>query len=307
MNSLEVNGVSKAFKTGGKILTALDDVNFSVKKGSILALLGENGAGKSSLIKICTGLMAPDRGTVVISEKSVSENPKILSKIGLLLEGNRSLYWRLTPLENIEYFGGLKGMLKIEARKRGIVLLDKFNLSHKANAPIQSLSRGMQQKISIICSIINNPDILFLDEPTLGLDRESSDSILEMAKECSHDGCSIVVTSHQLELIEPITSDVAILKSGKIICAGNLKELLKNNEEFFEIYYEHPLMEEDRLKLIKHVPGISVENNRIIFSKRTITLQEIINLTGHLSVVSMNPVINTLNKFFHSTLFVRMD
>lgn len=307
MNSLEVNGVSKTFKSGGKIINALSDVDLFVKKGSILALLGENGAGKSSLIKVCTGLMVPDAGSISISGKPITGKNDNLSKVGLLLEGNRNLYWRLTPLENMEYFGGLKGMLKKQARERGKKLLNQFNLMHKAKSPIQSLSRGMQQKVSIMCSVINSPEILFLDEPTLGLDSESTNEILGMVKECASDGASIVVTSHQIEVIETITSDVAILKSGKIICNGDLSELLKNNGKFFEIYYENPIQEVDRIRLLHHVPGISIEENRVVFVKDTTTLTEIINLTSHLSVVSMNPVINTLNKFFHNQLVVKGD
>lgn len=305
MNSLEVNGVSKTFKAGGKIVTALDGVDLFVRKGGILALLGENGAGKSSLIKVCTGLMVPDFGTVSISGNYITSNN--LGKIGLLLEGNRNLYWRLNPLENMEYFGSLKGMLKKHARERGRKLLDQFNLMHKVNAPIQSLSRGMQQKVSIICSVINNPEILFLDEPTLGLDRESTSEILAMVKQCANEGCSVVVTSHQIEVIEPITSDVAILKSGEIICNGNLNHLLENNGKIFEIYYEMPIVEEDRINLLNNVPGISIEENKVIFVRGTTTLADIINLTSHLSVVSINPVINTLNKFFHNQLVVRGD
>ncbi len=307
MNSLEVNGVSKAFKSNGKIVTALSDVDLFVSKGSILALLGENGAGKSSLIKVCAGLMAPDTGSVSISGKSITGRKDNLSKVGLLLEGNRNLYWRLTPLENLEYFGGLKGMLKSHARERGKKLLDQFNLMHKAKSPIQSLSRGMQQKVSIICSVINSPEIIFLDEPTLGLDSESTNEILGMVKQCSNEGCSVVVTSHQIEIIETITSDVAILKNGKIICNGDLKKLLKKNDEIFEIYYEMPILEVDKIKLLQNVPGISIEENRVIFVKGTTTLADIINLTSHLTVVSMNPVLNTLNKFFHRQIVVGGD
>jgi ABC-2 type transport system ATP-binding protein len=307
MNSLEVNGVSKTFKSGGNVIAALNDVDLSVKKGSILALLGENGAGKSSLIKICTGLMVPDSGSVLISGKPISGKKDNLSKIGLLLEGNRNLYWRLTPLENLEYFGGLKGMIKRHARERGKKLLDQFNLMHKAKSPIQSLSRGMQQKVSIICSVINSPEILFLDEPTLGLDRESTNEILDMVMQCSAEGCSVVVTSHQIEIIESITSDVAILKSGKIICNGDLRRLLKNNDQVFEIYYESPILEADRIKLLHNVPGISIEENRVVFIRDNAALKDIINLTSHLSVVSINPVINTLSKFFHNQLMTTGD
>lgn len=307
MNSLEVNGVSKAFKSSGKIVTALSDVDLFVSKGSILALLGENGAGKSSLIKVCTGLMTSDTGSVSISGKSITGRKDNLSKVGLLLEGNRNLYWRLTPLENLEYFGGLKGMLKSHARERGKKLLDQFNLMHKAKSPIQSLSRGMQQKVSIICSVINSPEIIFLDEPTLGLDSESTNEILGMVKQCSSEGCSVVVTSHQIEIIETITSDVAILKNGKIICNGNLNQLLKTNDEIFEIYYEMPILEIDRIKLLQNVPGISIDENRVVFIKGTTTLADIINLTSHLTIVSMNPVLNTLNKFFHRQIVVGGD
>lgn len=307
MHSLSVVDVSKSFHSGGKKFNALEGINFNVDRGCILALLGENGAGKSSLMRICTGLMTPDKGNVFISGQKVTSDTKSLNKIGLLLESNRNLYWRLTPLENVEYFGGLKGLRKKDARHLGLSLLKKFNLLEKANVVVQHLSRGMQQKISIICSVINNPDILFLDEPTLGLDQESVDAILNMVRDFASNGCSVVITSHQIELIEQVTSDVAILKNGRIVCSGNLQSLLSNNYNLFEIYYEVPIREEDKRKLIEIFPGIAIDSNRVIVKKESTTIREIVALTSHLSIVSINPVINTLSKFFQDSLLVRME
>jgi ABC-2 type transport system ATP-binding protein len=143
------------------------------------------------------------------------------------LEGNRNLYWRLTPLENLEYFGVLRGMAAIAARERGRHLLQQFELEAKAKTPVQKLSRGMQQKLAIAVALIHDPQLLLLDEPTLGLDVEASQTVKTLVRQIAAEGRSVVLTTHQLDVAEELSDRVAIIRQGCIITEEPTAELIR--------------------------------------------------------------------------------
>lgn len=210
---LVVSNLRKAF--AGRAV--VDDVSFEAAAGEIFALLGQNGAGKTTTIKMCSGLLSPDAGSVRINGLDPQRGGAASAQLGALLEGNRNLYWRMTPLENLRYFGVLKGMPIAAATAQGRELLHRFGLVDKIDQQVQKLSRGMMQRLAIAVAMLNRPRVLFLDEPTLGLDVGSVAQMLDMLRVLAAEGTTIILTTHQLDVAEALSDRVAIIHRGRII------------------------------------------------------------------------------------------
>lgn len=234
MKAIEVNNLIKNF---GKT-KAIQDISFSVEEGSITAILGPNGSGKTTTIKSICNIIMPDGGNIKINGES---NQKSIDKISALFEGTRNLYWRLTPVENLRYFAGIRGLggKKIDA---GIYeLLERFNLTDKKNTLVNNLSRGMQQKVAIAMTLICDTDIIILDEPTLGLDVESCLDIKNVLKGISLDmKKTILLSTHDMHLVQDVCDDVIIMNKGKIIAHDAMSNLL---DMFRNMTYEFVLNE----------------------------------------------------------------
>jgi ABC-2 type transport system ATP-binding protein len=227
MKALEVDSLRKTYRSGGKLLEAVRSVSLTLAAGEVLAFLGPNGAGKTTTIKMIAGLIRPDAGRVRIAGVDPHRNPQALQLLGAVLEGNRNLYWRLTPEENLEYFGVLKGLSCREARRRGKVLLERFDLLSKRRAIVQTLSRGMQQKLAIAVALVHQPKLLLLDEPTLGLDVEATENVKALVKAIASEGCAILLTTHQLNIAEELSDGVAIIQKGEIIASAPTRDLIR--------------------------------------------------------------------------------
>lgn len=221
MNSLELNSVSKIYKQKGKSVQALKDIAFSSCAGAIHGLLGENGSGKTTLIKILLGLISPSSG-----------NLDIKGSIGAVLEGNRNVYWRLSPMENIEYFLSLRGISVRENSSYIDHLLDRLGLNDLKHRSCSDLSLGQKRRVAIACALSHNPDVLLLDEPTNGLDLESSEILYEILREQSEKGKTILISSHDLRFIEKVCKELLILRKGSILYQGSIvdfKSTYSNN------------------------------------------------------------------------------
>lgn len=220
---LEVDHVSKRYpKRGGGEILAVRDVSLTLASGRILAFLGPNGAGKTTTIKMIAGLVEMDEGDIRIGGRSVrGPRSSALGQVGAVLEGSRNLYWRLTPVENLEYWAGIRGVPRRRARERGLSLLEMCGLAHRANATVQQLSRGMQQLVSICCALVHEPRLLLLDEPTLGLDLDAADRIQVQIARLAHDeGVGVVLTTHQLDVAQRLSDDVALIREGSVVLRG---------------------------------------------------------------------------------------
>lgn len=227
MIALEAYDLRKTYRQRGKSVEAVCSVSLTVNAGEVLAFLGPNGAGKTTTIKMIAGLIRPDEGWVRIAGRNPHRDPQALRELGAVLEGNRNLYWRLTPEENLEYFGMLKGLSLKVARQRGKELLERFSLLQKRRTPVQALSRGMQQKLSIAVALVHQPRLLLLDEPTLGLDVEATESVKVLVREIAKSGCAILLTTHRLEIAEELSDRVAIIQKGKIVAENLTRELVR--------------------------------------------------------------------------------
>jgi len=225
--ALESDGLCKSYGRRKSRFEAVRGVSLKIAPGEVLAFLGPNGAGKTTTIKMIAGLIRPDKGWVRIAGRDPHREPQALRGVGAVLEGNRNLYWRLTPLENLEYFGVLRGMSRKRVRSRGLELLDAFGLLDKRKEPVQKLSRGMQQKIAIAVALIHQPKLLLLDEPTLGLDVEAGETVKKLVRQVAASGCAILLTTHQLNVAEELSDRVAIIRAGQIVAEQTTEDLIR--------------------------------------------------------------------------------
>ncbi|RDI96487.1 ABC transporter ATP-binding protein [Meiothermus sp. QL-1] len=219
---LEAHGLHKRFGA----LEAVKNVSLALRPGEVLAFLGKNGAGKTTTVKILSSLLLPDRGEVRLLGKDPFKDPWALRHLGAVLEGNRNVYWRLTPLENLVYFGVARGLRLASARKRALALLEEYGLLDKAQVEVRHLSRGMQQKLALLQALIHDPEVLLLDEPTLGLDVETALLVQEKVRALARAGKALLLTTHQLEVAEALADRVAIIHRGEVVLVEDKERLL---------------------------------------------------------------------------------
>ena len=216
--------IRNLYKSYGK-LKVLKGLDLEVGNGEIFGLLGPNGAGKSTLIRIISGLTKPTSGNVIIGEMdALKKRSQTSRRIGVAPQKD-SFYDSLSVTENIYYFGSLYGIKKSKLKERTDRLLEMFSLKEKKNVAAGKLSGGMKKKLNIICSLIHEPEILILDEPTAGLDPISKRSLWEAIKRINKSGTTVMISSHLMDDIENLCTRVAIIVSGKVVVQGTLSDL----------------------------------------------------------------------------------
>jgi ABC-2 type transport system ATP-binding protein len=230
--ALVVDGLTKRFGSGDEAITAVDDVTFSVEQGAVVGLLGPNGAGKTTTIKSILGMVLPDAGSVSIQGIDVYAHPRqAYAHVDAMLEGARNDYWRLTVRENLRYFTTIKGTDPDSIADRHDRLLEKLDLADKADEPVRSLSRGMKQKVSLASVLASEADVVFLDEPTLGLDVESSLTLRrELRRIVAEREMTAIVSSHDMDVVEDICDRVIIMNEGRIIADDTVPNLLSGGQ-----------------------------------------------------------------------------
>ena len=223
----------------------LNGISFQIQSGEIIGVLGENGAGKTTLIKTMMKLLEIDEGKIEYANKDIRNipNKKYYSMVASVLEGNRNLYWYLSGYENILYFCSLK-KLKIKSVQNEIEFyLKEFELYDAKDKCVGEYSRGMQQKLSIIIALLGNPQVLFLDEPTLGLDVQTKKKVLGILKKLARQkNVTIIITSHQLDIIDLLVDKLLVLKNGKIFYEGDpylFKEMYSENRYTISVIAEN--------------------------------------------------------------------
>lgn len=264
MSALEAYNLKKSYRRGKQIVEAVRGVSLTIAPGEVLAFLGPNGAGKTTTIKMIAGLIQPDAGSVRIAGSDPHRNPAALQKLGAVLEGNRNVYWRLTPEENLEYFGVLKGLTAKEARQRGKILLERFGLMSKRKAQVQNLSRGMQQKLAIAVALVHQPQLLLLDEPTLGLDVEATENVKVLVREIAAEGCAILLTTHQLNIAELLSDRVAIIQQGEMVAESSTRDLIRQfSGNAYKIETE-ALLDAERIAELETI-GVEIKDRQTIY------------------------------------------
>lgn len=206
---------------------ALDGASLVLRRGEFLGLLGPNGAGKTTLIRLISGRLKPESGNVLIhgTEQRPGGNPEVMPRLGIIPQ-NIALYDHLTARENLALFGTVFGVPSASLEHRVSAALKWTGLEDRSSEPISGFSGGMQRRLNIACGVLHQPDIILLDEPTVGVDPQSRQRIWEMLKELQRNGVSIVLTTHQLDEAQQICDRIVIIDAGRTIAAGSFDELV---------------------------------------------------------------------------------
>lgn len=223
MNIVEVVNLTKKYED----FTAVDYIDFSIKKGEVFGFLGPNGAGKTSTINMLTGLSKVTEGSINISGIDAIKEMKQAQGIMGIIPDESNLYNEMNGFENLCFCASLYGMEKEEREKRARELLKQFGLDTTGNKLFKAYSKGMKRKLTIAAGIIHNPKILFLDEPTTGIDVESARQIRELIKDLNNKGTTIFITTHYIEEAERLCDRIAFIVKGKIVKVGTIDELMK--------------------------------------------------------------------------------
>jgi len=218
---IEVEMLTKSY--GTKL--AVDHISFKINDGEIFGLLGPNAAGKTTTVRLLSTILKPDSGTAVINGMDVVENPRAVRKMIGALPEEVGLYDRLTPREMLQYYGRLQGMDKTSIIEGTEMLFEKLELADFADARNSTLSKGTKQKVSVARAFLHNPPVLFLDEPTAGIDVMSSRAIKDMIKRAKNQRKTILFSTHIMPEAEKICDRIAIIDKGRIIATGTLSEL----------------------------------------------------------------------------------
>jgi ABC-2 type transport system ATP-binding protein len=237
--AIEAIGLTKRF---GDFI-AVDEISFEVPKGQFFGLLGPNGAGKTTIIRMLTGVLKPDKGSVRIMDLSMDMDP-LLAKgsLGVIPEvGN--VYQDLTARQNLELFGLFYGLSKRSRQEKAGSLLQELGLGERADEMVKRFSKGMKQRVSIGCAIIHLPQVLFLDEPTEGLDVQSRRTIVEIVNRMNRAGSTIVLTTHNIEEASRLCQRVCIIDRGKVVAMDTPENLRSTFEgaRSVEVVFDRPV------------------------------------------------------------------
>ena len=214
------------FRKVPKKVVAVDAIDFSVPKGEIFGLLGPNGAGKTTSIKMLCTLITPSSGDAYINGFSIAKDQqKVRENLGVMLTGERTLYWKLTGQENLEYFAALYHLDSAYAKKRILALLDLVGLGEREDTLVENYSTGMRIRLSFAKALLNEAPVLLFDEPTASLDPQSSHLIRDIIRDLKRQGYAILLTTHNMEEADALSDRVAIIDHGKIVVLGSPSEL----------------------------------------------------------------------------------
>jgi ABC-2 type transport system ATP-binding protein len=225
--AIEVTGLTKRYND----FLAVDNLSFRVKKAEVFALLGPNGAGKTTTVEIINTIRKPTSGTVTLLGMDVTQKKyTIIPRIGVLPQGFSS-FDRITVSETLAYYSRLFGGRKTDIK--GLIAL--VNLNHKANEQYRNLSGGLKQRLGIAVALVNDPEVVFLDEPTTGLDPRARREVWEVLLDLKKKGKTVFLTTHYMEEAEVLADTVAIIAKGRITAMGSPAELIENNVDYFTL------------------------------------------------------------------------
>ena len=218
-------------------LKAVDGVSFEVAKGTCFGLLGPNGAGKSTAISMIVGTLVPDSGQVTIDGQSIKgETDPLRRKIGYVPQ-ELALFDDLNCTQNLSFFGSLYGLSKSEIQQKSKEILDIVGLTDRAKEPIKNFSGGMKRRLNIAVALVHSPELLVLDEPTVGVDPQSRNAIFDVLEKLKVQGMTLIYTSHYMEEVERMCDQIAIIDAGKVMIEGTLEQLLATLESRFKLTF----------------------------------------------------------------------
>jgi ABC-2 type transport system ATP-binding protein len=219
------------FRYPGNPEVSFSKLNLKIAKGERFGLFGPNGAGKTTLISLMTGLLTANEGHIKLLGQEVGKQNNAVNKLFGFVPQDFSFYQELSPVENLEFFGAWSGLDKKTIKTRTNELLGILGLDDVRNKQVGKFSGGMKRRVNLAIGVIHKPSILFLDEPTVGVDVQTRLAIIEYLKELNKNGTTLIYTSHQLSEAEGLCEQVALIDDGKIIAQDNLDKLLKDHKQ----------------------------------------------------------------------------
>ncbi|WP_276829144.1 ABC transporter ATP-binding protein [Bifidobacterium coryneforme] len=291
----------------------IDSVSFEVQEGSTFALLGPNGAGKTTTIRLLTGLLSPDEGEISLFGSRLSRDNASTLRSGIGVQNDGNLYEELTIEENLNLWGNLYGLKSSLMGKRIDELLSLFDLVDRRKSKISQLSKGMRQKVMVARAIIHHPRLLILDEPTTGLDPQSSETLMSYLKVLTEEEkMTVLFSTHILEGLEQLATHVGILNKGKMLASGEVPSLLEqrwptdqysissdNNQRVYEICGHYGVCKYDSTR----------NESRVVVEPETIDMPDLINIlvTEGIKISTAEKVQRTIRDYYFDILAGKSD
>ncbi|EKF50375.1 ABC transporter ATP-binding protein [Thermosipho africanus H17ap60334] len=276
---LQVKNLKKTYVSKGKKVEAIKGISFETEKGEIFAILGPNGAGKTTTIKSILRLIIPDEGEIYINGIDVHKHPShALKYVSAVLEGNRNIHWKMTVYENLKYFGHIRGLGGKYLKSRISEILDFVELTEKKNELAGKLSRGMQQRLAIGIALLPDTPLILLDEPTLGLDVESSLKVRQMLEKLAKDGKTILLSTHDMQLVEKVANHVLIINKGKVVVSDKKEKLL---DAFKKKRFKISFLSNNGYKELKKFGTLVEENGEKILNIQIDNIDQLYEVLEH--------------------------
>ena len=296
MAFIEISDVVKQYKGH----TALNHVNLSVPKGCIYGLLGPNGAGKTTLIRIINRITAPDSGTVMLDGSPITADD--VAHIGYLPE-ERGLYKKMKVGDEIVYLARLKGMSKADATRQMLYWLDRFHLTEWRDKKVETLSKGMQQKVQFIATVIHEPKLLIFDEPFSGFDPVNAEQLKREILELQKKGATILFSTHNMESVEEVCDQISLINHSEVVLEGNVAEI---KQRFKKHLYEIRLAGGEQLQPCEEMFTIEEarpDGTTIIRLAQGVAIREVIaRLNEQYALRGFSELLPTMHEIFIETV-----
>lgn len=260
---IECKDLVRIYRTSDRFLKkkketlAVDHISFDVKRGELFGMLGPNGAGKTTTIKMMTTLLLPTSGHVRVLGYDVAKDPyEVRKRIGLVLGGERGLYTRITARQNLRYFADLYAVPMNVRERRIDELLEKVDLKERADSRVEDYSRGMKQRLHLAKGMINDPEVMFLDEPTIGLDPQAARDARRMIKDLVREGKTLLLTTHYMYEADELCDRIAVINKGKIVAMDTPRGLKALVKDLTIIEVEGFGITEKETDMLRALPGV---------------------------------------------------
>lgn len=271
MNAIEVEHLRRVYRaTIGvvrrsiKEVVAVEDISFEISSGELFGLLGPNGAGKTTTVKMLTTLLIPTEGTAsVLGHDVVRENREVSKRIGFIFGGERGLYWRLSGIDNLRYFGSLYHVDPDVIKNRIPYLLELVGLKDRGNERVEGYSRGMKQRLHVARTLLHDPEVLFLDEPTIGLDPVGAREFRQVIRNLQAEHKTILLTTHYMFEADTLCQRIAVINKGRIIALDTPEGLKQHVQDLSVIELELFGVEPEivnRIRAQSYVDACAIEN-----------------------------------------------
>ena len=283
---IEISNLNKTYVNH----QALKNININIPRQSIFGLLGPNGAGKTSLIRILTQITQADSGTILFDGEKLKE--KHIYEIGYLPE-ERGLYKKMQIGEQLLYFAELKGLSNAEARKKVKYWVDKFEIKDWLNKKVEELSKGMQQKIQFIASVIHQPKLIILDEPFSGFDPQNAQLLVNEILKLRDEGSTIIFSTHRMDKVEKLCDDIAMINKSEVVLSGNKNDIKQqfSNDEYL-LQFNGVLVNSNHFEIITNTENEATI--KILSNKKEV----ISDLNNQVELQSFSPKIATMEDIF---------